>query len=83
VLKRDRELLARVAQVHRATGDITLELLALEIDDKAYSLGLRQIGQAFGQLATELVARAEELNASTADTPVVLELGEPNAEGAV
>ena len=62
--KHDRELLARIARVHRSTGEITLELLKLIADDAAYAAGLRQIADAFKQLSADLLTRADELDPS-------------------
>jgi len=61
VLKRDRELFARIAAVNRACGEITIRLLSMQPDEEAYASGLLQLGQAFQHLGSELAERATDL----------------------
>ena len=59
--ERDRELLARIAAVNRACGEITIRLLSMHPDEKEYAARLLQVGQAFQHLGSELVERATDL----------------------
>ena len=59
--ERDRELLARIAAVNRACGEITIRLLSMHPDEKEYAARLLQVGQAFQHLGSELAERATDL----------------------
>ncbi|RZQ65114.1 hypothetical protein [Amycolatopsis suaedae] len=59
--ERDRELLARMASVNRAMGDITLRLLHVQTRDDEYEQHLRQLGKRLTELGKDLVERADEI----------------------
>ncbi|WP_410614007.1 hypothetical protein [Amycolatopsis sp. lyj-109] len=59
--KRDRELLAKMAGVNRAMGDITLKLLHVHTQDDEYERWLRELGKRLTELATDMTTRADEI----------------------
>lgn len=61
VIRRDRELFARIAQVSRVVGDLTLTLLHVTPDNVEFARALREVGNQFGSLSGDLLARAAEL----------------------
>jgi hypothetical protein len=67
VLKRDRELLVRLATVNRRCGDLVLDLLSTQVDDTAYAASLSNLGEAFRSMGAEMCERAAELDPHVID----------------
>ena len=67
MLKRDRELLVRLATVNRRCGDLVLDLLSTQVDDTAYAASLSSLGEAFRSMGTEMRERAAELHPHVID----------------
>lgn len=67
--KRDRELLAKMAGVNRAMGDITLKLLHVQTRDDEYEQWLRELGKRLTELGTDMTTRANEIGCAIEPGP--------------
>jgi hypothetical protein len=67
MIERDRELFARLARVNTALGAATLELFEHQDGGELPAAGVRKIGQALAKLASDLLARAAELDGRVID----------------
>ncbi|WP_007024435.1 hypothetical protein [Saccharomonospora iraqiensis] len=62
MIRRDRELLTRLATVNRALGGVVVELMARQDGGELPAEPLRNLAHALGTLATDLTTRADELD---------------------
>jgi hypothetical protein len=62
VIRRDRELLARLTKVNSRLGAVVIELLEHQDDDGLPAAGLRPLGEHLAALGADLLARADELD---------------------
>ncbi|MFF5992948.1 MULTISPECIES: hypothetical protein [Prauserella] len=63
MIARDRELLARLAQVNVHLGDVVVELMIHQDGGELPAEGLRQLAEVLGGITADLYARAAELDA--------------------
>ena len=60
--ERDRKMLAGLSRVNTEIGNITIELLTLQVDEPQYAAALRKLGQNLVGIGAQLAARAGELD---------------------
>ncbi|MFF5986876.1 hypothetical protein [Prauserella flavalba] len=63
MIRRDRELLARLSAVNTHLGEAVVELLHRQDGGQLPADGLRLLGKHLQELTTDLIARADELDA--------------------
>jgi hypothetical protein len=71
VILRDRELLARVAQVNRHLGTVVIELMTDQDGGELPADGVRDLGRHLAQLGVDLLARAAELDGRTIEGVII------------
>jgi hypothetical protein len=71
MIARDRELLARVAQVNRHLGTVVVELMTGQDGGELPADGVRDLGQHLTQLGVDLLARAAELDGRAVDRVII------------
>ncbi|WP_199430503.1 hypothetical protein [Qaidamihabitans albus] len=69
MIRKDRELLARLSALNTYLGEIVVELLHRQDGGELPADGLRQLGGHLQRLTTDLLARADELDAVVIDAP--------------
>ncbi|EID54790.1 hypothetical protein [Saccharomonospora xinjiangensis] len=62
MIARDRELLTRLGKVNASIGEVALALMAAQDGGELPADGLREVGEALRTLATDMIARADEVN---------------------
>lgn len=73
MIRRDRELLARMATVNTNLSEVLLHMLDRQGSDELNPDDLRNVGEAFRQLGVDMVSRADEIE-RTIDRPPTLGL---------
>jgi hypothetical protein len=69
---RDRQLLAGLSHVNTEIGNVTIELLTLQVDDRQYAAALRKLGRDLVGIGAQLAARASELDGRVLDPAELL-----------
>ena len=72
MIKRDRELLARVARVNGRLGKVVLELFQYQDGGELPATGVRELGQALTALGADLLTRAAELDVRIIDAATLI-----------
>lgn len=62
MIRRDRELLARLSVVNQNLGAAVQRMLDRQEDGELHPDDLRRIGEQLGQLGADMVSRARELD---------------------
>ncbi|PRX48201.1 hypothetical protein B0I33_10415 [Prauserella shujinwangii] len=70
MIRRDRELLARLSALNTYLGEVVVELLHRQDGGELPADGLRRLGGHLQQLTADVLARADELDAVVIDVPV-------------
>lgn len=64
MIARDRELLSRLRKVNNGLGEVALALMDAQDGGELPADGLRTVGEALRFLGDDMVARADELDAT-------------------
>lgn len=67
MIRKDRELLARLSAMNSYLGEAVVELLRRQDGGELPAEGLRDLGAELQRFATDLLARADELDAVVID----------------